>query len=266
MVRPIACWVHRPAASGRRRRAEWPPEHRTRKKPLSDPRRIASALSYWLRRSSPPLWRSFDGTIVTIALPAIQSEVAADLQSLKWVLNGYTLMLGALVLVGGSLGDRLGRRRLFAGGGARYSLSLRCSGRWRRVSRFSSLAACCSGRAPARWSRRAWRSSPPLFRAMRAGGLSELGLPHRRSPLHLDRRLAVLRSMLGPGEQLSGSISSSRRRRFRPSPSAGLRVHAPTRLSTRSGPGRSVSLRAGARRPGPRLPLVRRRRPWRPSG
>lgn len=57
-----------------------------------------------------------DGTIVTIALPAIQTEFAADLQSLQWVVNGYTLMLGALLLVGGSLGDRFGRRRLFAGG------------------------------------------------------------------------------------------------------------------------------------------------------
>lgn len=70
-----------------------------------------------------------DGTVVTIALPAIQADFAADLQSLQWVVNGYTLMLGALLLVGGGLGDRLGRRRVFAVGIAIFAAaSLLCAG------------------------------------------------------------------------------------------------------------------------------------------
>lgn len=54
-----------------------------------------------------------DGTVVTIALPVLQADFSAALQDLQWVVNGYTLMLGALILVGGSLGDHMGRRRIF---------------------------------------------------------------------------------------------------------------------------------------------------------
>lgn len=57
-----------------------------------------------------------DGTVVNIALPAIQIDLAASLEGMQWVLNAYTLCLGALILVGGAAGDRLGRRRLFIGG------------------------------------------------------------------------------------------------------------------------------------------------------
>ena len=54
-----------------------------------------------------------DGSVVTIALPIMQTEMAADLSALQWVVNGYTLFLGALILVGGAAGDRFGRRRMF---------------------------------------------------------------------------------------------------------------------------------------------------------
>lgn len=57
-----------------------------------------------------------DGTVVSIALPVIQESLAADILSLQWVVNSYLLLLGALILVGGGLGDRLGRRRVFAVG------------------------------------------------------------------------------------------------------------------------------------------------------
>ena len=57
-----------------------------------------------------------DGSVVNIALPAIQSDLAAALAGLQWVINAYLLMLGALILVGGGLGDRLGRRRVFIAG------------------------------------------------------------------------------------------------------------------------------------------------------
>lgn len=57
-----------------------------------------------------------DGNVVTIALPVIQTEFAAPFQALQWVVNAYALMLGALILVGGAIGDRLGRRRIFVFG------------------------------------------------------------------------------------------------------------------------------------------------------
>jgi EmrB/QacA subfamily drug resistance transporter len=57
-----------------------------------------------------------DGTVVTIAVPAIQSSLDADFEDLQWVVNAYTLTLGALLLVGGGLGDRIGRRRVFVAG------------------------------------------------------------------------------------------------------------------------------------------------------
>lgn len=57
-----------------------------------------------------------DSTVVTVALPTIQSGLDADFGTVQWVLNGYALMLGALIVVAGGLGDRYGRRRIFLQG------------------------------------------------------------------------------------------------------------------------------------------------------
>jgi EmrB/QacA subfamily drug resistance transporter len=54
-----------------------------------------------------------DATVVNVALPRIGEGLNADLAGLQWTLNGYTLTLAAFILLGGSLADRLGRRRLF---------------------------------------------------------------------------------------------------------------------------------------------------------
>lgn len=54
-----------------------------------------------------------DATVVNIALPRLGRDLHADFAGLQWVLNGYTLALASLILLGGSLGDRFGRRRLF---------------------------------------------------------------------------------------------------------------------------------------------------------
>jgi len=54
-----------------------------------------------------------DGTIVNVALPAIRASLHGGLQTQEWVVDGYLLTLGALLLVGGSLGDVYGRRRVF---------------------------------------------------------------------------------------------------------------------------------------------------------
>lgn len=57
-----------------------------------------------------------DATIVNIALPAIDADLDAGTAGLTWTVNGYTLTLSALILLGGALGDRFGRRRVFGFG------------------------------------------------------------------------------------------------------------------------------------------------------
>src|ERR671934_549194 len=57
-----------------------------------------------------------DITIVNVALPSIQSDLNASLSSLQWVVDAYALTLASFLLVFGSLGDRLGRRRIFSVG------------------------------------------------------------------------------------------------------------------------------------------------------
>lgn len=54
-----------------------------------------------------------DASAVNVALPAIGTELGASLSGLQWIVTGYTLALAALVLLGGALGDRYGRRRIF---------------------------------------------------------------------------------------------------------------------------------------------------------
>jgi EmrB/QacA subfamily drug resistance transporter len=68
-----------------------------------------------------------DITIVNVALPSIQSDLDASLSSLQWVVDAYALTLASFLLVFGSLGDRLGRRRIFAIGFGVFTLaSLLC--------------------------------------------------------------------------------------------------------------------------------------------
>src|SRR3546814_10700268 len=57
-----------------------------------------------------------DGTIVNVALPAIADDLDAGLGDLQWVVNAYLVTLSSLVLLGGSLGDRFGRTRVFTTG------------------------------------------------------------------------------------------------------------------------------------------------------
>jgi MFS family permease len=57
-----------------------------------------------------------DGSVVYVALPAIGRSLGGGLAMQQWVVDGYLLTLGALLLLGGALGDRLGRRRVFLAG------------------------------------------------------------------------------------------------------------------------------------------------------
>jgi EmrB/QacA subfamily drug resistance transporter len=64
-----------------------------------------------------------DGTIVNVALPAIQEDLGGGLAGQQWVVNAYLLTLGSLILVGGSLGDLYGERKVFALGVAAFGLA-----------------------------------------------------------------------------------------------------------------------------------------------
>ena len=64
-----------------------------------------------------------DSTVVNVALPALQVTFHATVVGVQWVVESYGLFLGALVLVGGSLGDLFGRRRVFVAGVAMFALA-----------------------------------------------------------------------------------------------------------------------------------------------
>ena len=69
-----------------------------------------------------------DGTVVNVALPDIGRDLHASTSALQWVLSGYLLSLASLILLGGSLGDRYGRRLVFVVGAGTFSLaSLLCA-------------------------------------------------------------------------------------------------------------------------------------------
>ncbi|MFG1924781.1 MFS transporter [Cryptosporangium sp. NPDC048952] len=69
-----------------------------------------------------------DGTVVNVALESIGRELRADFAGLQWIVNAYTLALAALILLGGALGDRFGRRRVFMFGVAWFAAaSLLCA-------------------------------------------------------------------------------------------------------------------------------------------
>jgi EmrB/QacA subfamily drug resistance transporter len=64
-----------------------------------------------------------DGTAVNVALPALQAGLGATVAQVQWVVEAYALFLSALLLVGGSLGDRFGRRRVFLCGVGGFALA-----------------------------------------------------------------------------------------------------------------------------------------------
>src|SRR5437660_6414525 len=64
-----------------------------------------------------------DGTVVNVALPALQTNLNATIVDVQWVIEAYSLLLSALLLVGGSLGDHYGRRRVFLVGVALFALA-----------------------------------------------------------------------------------------------------------------------------------------------
>src|SRR6184192_4687698 len=64
-----------------------------------------------------------DGTVVNVALPALQANLNATVTDVQWVVEAYTLLLAALLLLGGSLGDRYGRKKIYAIGIVVFALT-----------------------------------------------------------------------------------------------------------------------------------------------
>jgi len=64
-----------------------------------------------------------DATVVNVALPALQADLHATITDVQWVIEAYALFLGSLILVGGSMGDQFGRKRIFLGGVALFTLA-----------------------------------------------------------------------------------------------------------------------------------------------
>lgn len=79
-----------------------------------------------------------EGSVVNLALPAIQSAFAVSAIDLQWVINAYLLTLGALMLIGGSAGDRFGLRRVFLWGLGLFALGALMAG---VVNGFAALVA-----------------------------------------------------------------------------------------------------------------------------
>ena len=84
-----------------------------------------------MRRKRLALWAAImgsfvaglDATVVNVALPAIERDLGGGLAAQQWVVNGYMLALGSLILVGGSLGDVFGERRVFSLGVAGFGVA-----------------------------------------------------------------------------------------------------------------------------------------------
>src|SRR5689334_21587627 len=85
---------------------------------MSEGMRLSSAQGKWLLAAMilGSGMAFLDGSIVGLALPAITRDLGGGLPGQQWTVNAYTLTLAALILVGGSLGDRLGRRKVFVVG------------------------------------------------------------------------------------------------------------------------------------------------------
>src|ERR1700748_1349696 len=80
-----------------------------------------------------------DSTALNVVLPALQKSLQASGADLFWILNAYLLMLASLILIGGSLGDKLGRKKVFMWGIFIFIIGSGCCG---MVSNVFFLIVC----------------------------------------------------------------------------------------------------------------------------
>ena len=91
---------------------------------------------------------SLDNLVVTTAIPVIRQDLDASLESLEWTVNAYTLTFAVLLLTGAALGDRFGRRRMFAIGVGDLHRRPRSERRSHQASRCSTSRVPCRVSAP----------------------------------------------------------------------------------------------------------------------
>ena len=104
-----------------------------------------------------------DGTVVNVALPALQASLHATVVGVQWVVESYGLFLGALILVGGSLGDLFGRRLMFLiGVGIFASASIACG----LASNIQQLVICLLYTSSGRCGAARFSSGLPCFSAL----------------------------------------------------------------------------------------------------
>jgi hypothetical protein len=139
-----------------------------------------------------------DATVVNVALPSIQADLGFSAANLQWVINGYTLVFGGFLLLGGRAGDLFGRRRLFLAGVAIFSFA----------SLLNGLAT----------------SDTWLVAARAAGARRRAGLPRGAVDHHDD-----VRGGRGPDEG-ARRVERDRRRRRRVRPAARRHPHRPAQL------------------------------------
>src|SRR6266480_2932795 len=92
--------------------------------------RLASARGRWVLAvvALGEAMTLLEATVVNVSLPSIGRDLGAGFAGLQWILNGYVLTLASLILLGGSLGDRYGRRRIFVYGTGLFTIaSLLCA-------------------------------------------------------------------------------------------------------------------------------------------
>ena len=139
-----------------------------------------------------------DGTVVNVALPEIQARLGATAVDAQWIVESYALFLAALILVGGSMGDHYGHRRIFALGIVLFAVA----SVWCGISRSPEeliIARAVQGSAAPCSSRVLWPSSAP---PSRRNGAAKPSAPGRGSPgtrRPSGRCLADTRSRTSPG-------------------------------------------------------------------
>ena len=121
-----------------------------------------------------------DATVVNVALPAIEHDLGGGLAGQQWVSNGYLLALGSLILVGGSLGDVFGERRVFSLG----------------VAGFGVVSLVCALAPSDRGARRRARAAG---RVRRAADAERAGRHRRDLPARRARRARSARGRRGRG-------------------------------------------------------------------
>jgi MFS family permease len=95
-----------------------------------------------------------DGTVVNVALPALQANLNATAVDMQWVVEAYSLLLSALLLVGGSLGDHYGRRRIFLIGVALFALASAACGFAANIHQLIARSRASGSRRSAAGSRK----------------------------------------------------------------------------------------------------------------